>query len=94
MKITGFICAVIVSGAVLLFAGCASSGNSFFKQSAPTHEMHNTGIDSQVGDYQEIIMLKLYSSPQNVGWMGWFEDENGKAIAFVTLEGVIVKSPI
>jgi len=35
-------------------------------------------------------MLKLYKNPESVGWLGWFEDETGKALAFVTLEGVIV----
>lgn len=39
-------------------------------------------------------MLKLYRNPKSVGWMGWFEDEDGKALAFVTLEGVIVRSPV
>ena len=35
-------------------------------------------------------MLKLYSKPKSVGWLGWFEDKNGKTLAFVTLEGGIV----
>ena len=35
-------------------------------------------------------MLKLYSNPKNVGWMGWFENAEGKCLAFVTLQGVIV----
>ncbi len=35
-------------------------------------------------------MLKLYKNPKSVGWMGWFEDGDGNALAFVTLEGVIV----
>ncbi len=39
-------------------------------------------------------MLKLYNNPKSVGWMGWFEDNGGQAIAFVTLEGVIVRSPM
>jgi len=39
-------------------------------------------------------MLKLYKNPKNVGWMGWFEDKNGNALAFVTLEGIIVPSPV
>ncbi len=39
-------------------------------------------------------MLKLYSNPKSVGWLGWFEDEIGKAFAFVTLEGIIVPSPV
>ena len=39
-------------------------------------------------------MLKLYENPKSVGWLGWFEDENGKALAFVTLEGILVPSPV
>ncbi len=38
-------------------------------------------------------MLKLYKNPKHVGWLGWFEDEGGNALAFVTLQGVIVLSP-
>jgi len=38
-------------------------------------------------------MLKLYGNPKAVGWLGWFEDEAGKALAFVTLEGIIVRNP-
>jgi hypothetical protein len=39
-------------------------------------------------------MLKLYQNPKSVGWLGWFEDGNGNAIAYVTLDGMIIKSPI
>ena len=39
-------------------------------------------------------MLKLYKNPKSVGWMGWFEDKNGNALAFVTLEGIIIPSSI
>ena len=35
-------------------------------------------------------MLKLYSNPDNVGWLGWFDNEEGNVIAFVTLEGRII----
>ena len=35
-------------------------------------------------------MLKLYKKPQNVGWLGWFDDANGDVMAFVTLEGRII----
>jgi len=38
-------------------------------------------------------MLRLYKSPKNVGWLGWFEDNDGKTLAFVTLEGIIVPNP-
>jgi hypothetical protein len=38
-------------------------------------------------------MLKLYSNPVAVGWLGWFEDAHGAALAFVTLQGVIVAAP-
>lgn len=39
-------------------------------------------------------MLKLYKNPKNVGWLGWFEDMDGHALAYVTLEGLIISSPI
>ena len=39
-------------------------------------------------------MLKLYSNPKSVGWLGWFEDIDGRALAFVTLEGIIIPSPV
>jgi hypothetical protein len=35
-------------------------------------------------------MLKLYSNPKNVGWLGWFEDNVGNVLAFVTLDGMII----
>jgi hypothetical protein len=38
-------------------------------------------------------MLKLYGNPVAVGWMGWFEDASGTALAYVTLQGVIVRAP-
>ena len=41
-----------------------------------------------------MVMLKLYKNPKSVGWLGWFENSAGKALAFVTLEGIIVSSPV
>ena len=34
------------------------------------------------------MILKLYSNPQNVGWLGWIEG-NDKAIGFVDMDGNI-----
>ena len=31
-------------------------------------------------------MFKMYSNPESTGWLGWFEDNNGKAVAFVGLD--------
>lgn len=31
-------------------------------------------------------MFKLYSNPKGVGWLGWFEDCEGNATAFVGLD--------
>ncbi len=30
-------------------------------------------------------MFKMYSNPEVTGWLGWFEDANGKATAYVGL---------
>ena len=38
-------------------------------------------------------MLRLYQNPAAVGWLGWFEDADGMALAYVTLEGIIVAAP-
>lgn len=35
-------------------------------------------------------MLNLYNNPENVGWLGWFDDAEGNCLAFVTLEGHII----
>ena len=31
-------------------------------------------------------MFKRYAIPDDVGWLGWFEDFNGNTIAFVGLD--------
>jgi len=31
-------------------------------------------------------MFKMYSNPKATGWLGWFEDANGQATAYVDLE--------
>jgi len=31
-------------------------------------------------------MFKMYSDPSKVGWLGWFENDNGKVTAFVGLD--------
>ena len=31
-------------------------------------------------------MFKMYSNPQKVGWLGWFENDKGECTAFVDLE--------
>ena len=31
-------------------------------------------------------MFKMYSNPMGAGWLGWIEDANGKATAFVGLD--------
>lgn len=33
---------------------------------------------------------KMYSNPQAVGWLGWCEDGDGKATAFVGLDRKVV----
>ena len=38
-------------------------------------------------------MLYVYANPEATGWLGWFDDANGKALAYVTLEGTIVPAP-
>lgn len=30
-------------------------------------------------------MFRFYADPKKTGWLGWFEDANGTAIAFVDL---------
>ncbi len=32
-------------------------------------------------------MFKRYRIPDAVGWLGWFEDADGKAFAFLGLDG-------
>lgn len=31
-------------------------------------------------------MFKRYARPDDVGWLGWFENSNGETIAFVGLD--------
>jgi len=31
-------------------------------------------------------MFRMYSNPKATGWLGWFEDADGKATAFVSLD--------
>ncbi len=31
-------------------------------------------------------MFHLYRNPKATGWLGWFEDANGKATAYVALD--------
>ena len=35
-------------------------------------------------------MFTLYSNPAATGWLGWFEDSNGKTTAFVGLDRRVV----
>lgn len=35
-------------------------------------------------------MFRKYSNPEAVGWLGWFEDGDGKATAFVGLDRHVV----
>jgi len=32
------------------------------------------------------MMFKRYSCPDDVGWLGWFEDQDGIVTAFVGLD--------
>ena len=32
-------------------------------------------------------MFTKYAKPEEVGWLGWFEDADGNATAFVDLHG-------
>jgi hypothetical protein len=32
----------------------------------------------------------MYSNPQGAGWLGWFENEKGRATAFVGLDRKVV----
>lgn len=35
-------------------------------------------------------MFFAYRHPTKVGWLGWFEDANGTATAFVGLDGKVI----
>lgn len=35
-------------------------------------------------------MFNKYSNPQATGWLGWFEDNDGNATAFVSLDRRVV----
>lgn len=35
-------------------------------------------------------MFRLYSNPQATGWLGWFEDADGTATAYVGLDRKVV----
>lgn len=35
-------------------------------------------------------ILKLYGNVKSVGWLGWFEDNAGRGLGFVTLGGMVV----
>jgi len=35
-------------------------------------------------------MFTKYSKPDQVGWLGWFEDADGNATAFVGLDKIVV----
>jgi len=35
-------------------------------------------------------MFRLYKNPKAAGWLGWFEDANGKTEAFVGLDRKVV----
>ena len=35
-------------------------------------------------------MFKRYKNPESVGWLGWFEDAEGKATAFVGLDRRVI----
>jgi len=37
-------------------------------------------------------MFKRYKNPDDVGWLGWFEDFDGNCIAFVSLDRKIIFS--
>jgi hypothetical protein len=54
----------------------------------------HAGVSPAIYLERKHVMLKLYKNPKNAGWMGWFEDKDGKALAFVTLQGIIVPSPV
>ena len=32
------------------------------------------------------MVFKAYSKPHRVGWLGWFEDENGNLVGFLGLD--------
>lgn len=53
-------------------------------------------MNTQFDDVQEQKgkqMLHLYKNPYMTGWLGWFENTSGKALAFVTLSGQVVPMP-
>jgi hypothetical protein len=35
-------------------------------------------------------MFKMYSNPEGVGWLGWFENEKGEATAYVNLDRTVL----
>ena len=35
-------------------------------------------------------MFRMYSNPEATGWLGWFEDADGKATAYVALDRKVV----
>lgn len=36
------------------------------------------------------MRFKAYQRPHLVGWLGWFEDEEGRAIGFLGLDSMFV----
>lgn len=47
-------------------------------------------LGGSLGDDVGEMMFKPYQRPHLVGWLGWFEDENGNAIGFLGLDNVFV----
>lgn len=39
---------------------------------------------------KEVSMFTAYRNPTEVGWLGWFEDSQGKCTAFVGLDLQVV----
>jgi hypothetical protein len=33
------------------------------------------------------MAFRAYRRPHRVGWLGWFEDEEGKLVGFLSLDG-------
>ena len=46
------------------------------------------------GDFEATVAKMGKLAIETMAKLGWFEDETGKTLAFVTLEGVIVPSPV